>query len=78
MSILYYITRFNNVQIPKPAMTGHLSCQAAFAPQQGQPVIAGSTVRAFSKMLIVPASNTCTCNYIRILSTWLQNVYVPN
>ena len=34
---------FHNVQILKPAMTGHLSCQAAFAAQRGQPVIAGLT-----------------------------------
>ena len=38
------VYRFNNVQIPKPVVTGNLSCQAAFALQQGQPVIAGSTV----------------------------------
>ena len=43
MSILD-ITRFNNVQIPKPLMRGHLPCQAAFAVQKERPVIAGSTV----------------------------------
>ena len=38
------IRRFHNVQIPKPLMTGHLPCQAAFAVHKGQPVIAGPTV----------------------------------
>ena len=39
--VIMCVYRLNNVQIPKPVMTGHLSCQAAFAPQQGRRVIAG-------------------------------------
>ena len=35
---------FHNVQISKPAITGHPSCQATFAAQKRHPVIAGSTV----------------------------------
>ena len=51
-SIYIYITRFNNVQIAKPVMTGNLLCKAAFAVQQGRPVIAGSTVYIYTRQLL--------------------------